>query len=228
MWGLGYFTLPVGQDPETASKNICIFPGIPDKVLPFANPEAPYQLYQCSTDGISAENITPICRVLRPILLTTPRVYLDTSAVSYLSQEDSPEYTAVTRKFWEAAKDGKLSLYLSDVTLEELYRCPEPKRTTLFDFLQQVPYTQITAMECPGIGDIVQSIRDLGIFPKRSDADVLHVAVALYAQVDIIASWNFKHLTNRSTVEGVRSLTVGKYNSHIDILTPGKIMEVYL
>lgn len=228
MWCLGYFTLPVGQYLDGADKNICIFPDVVAKVLHTAHPEGPYQLYQCSTDGTLAENIIPIERVLCPILLATPRVYLDTSAVSYLSQEDSPKSMAATHKFWESAKQGKLSLYLSDITLEELYRCPEPKRTILFDFLRQVPYTQITAMDCPGIDAIVKRIKGLGIFPKRSDADVLHVAVSIYAQVDVIASWNFKHLSNKSTVDGIRSLIIGKSNSHMDILTPEKIVEVYL
>lgn len=228
MWCLGYFTLPVEQNPDSADKNICIFPDVVAKVLHTAHPEGPYQLYQCNTDGSSVECILPIARVLCPVLLTTPRVYLDTSAVSYLSQNDSPESMTATHKFWEAAKQGKLSLYLSDITLEELYRCPEPKRAVLFDFLRQVPYTQITALDCPGIDDIIQSIKGLGIFPKRSDADVLHVAVSIYAQVDVIASWNFKHLSNKSTVDGIRSLIVGKSNSHMDILTPEKIMEVYL
>ena len=229
MFVTGYFTLPVGQKPEEAAPNICVFPDKVQRSLQSSDPCGAYQLYRCDTpDGVIAENVVPVCRVQKPLLLYTPRVYLDTSAISYLSQEDSPKEMEITQRFWDAAKEMSFLIQLSDITLGELYRCPEPKRSQLFDFLQQVHYNRFEAYACPGVDDIVKRIVDLGIFPKRSGADILHVAVALYAQSDVIASWDVKHLANRDTVERIRSLVIGQYNSHVDILTPEKIMEVYL
>ena len=48
------------------------------------------------------------------------RVYLDTSVISHLLQEDVPEKMADTRQLWEMFRNGKYDVYLSTVTLEEL------------------------------------------------------------------------------------------------------------
>ena len=57
------------------------------------------------------------------------KVYLDTSVISHLMQEDVPEKMADTLKLWDMFKDGKYDVYLSTVTLEEVSDCPEPLGT---------------------------------------------------------------------------------------------------
>ena len=53
------------------------------------------------------------------------KVYLDTSVISHLLQEDVPEKMADTRQLWEMFKAGKYDVYLSTVTLRELQKCSE-------------------------------------------------------------------------------------------------------
>ena len=47
------------------------------------------------------------------------KVYLDTSVISHLLQEDVPEKMADTRQLWEMFKNGKYNVCLSAVTLRE-------------------------------------------------------------------------------------------------------------
>ena len=47
------------------------------------------------------------------------KVYLDTSVISHLLQEDVPEKMADTRQLWEMFKNGKYDVCLSAVTLRE-------------------------------------------------------------------------------------------------------------
>lgn len=226
---MGHFTLPVGQDPEDVyNVDICIFREKVGSVLATADKDGAYMLYQCVDDNGMPSNIVPICRVRKPLLLGLPAVYLDTSAVSYIQQEDAADKMAATLKFWEAAKDYKFMLYLSDVTLEELLRCPEPKRTTMFDFLKRVSYATIQTTGHDGINRLGNEIREMGILPQRSGADIIHIAAAIYARCDVIASWNFKHLVNPSTVKGARTVALENCCGSIDILTPERILEVYL
>lgn len=56
------------------------------------------------------------------------KVYLDTSVISHMFQDDAPEKIADTRKLWELFKEDKYDIYLSTVTLEELSDCKEPKK----------------------------------------------------------------------------------------------------
>ena len=45
------------------------------------------------------------------------RVYLDTSVISHLLQEDVPEKMADTRQLWVMFRNGQHDVYLSTVTL---------------------------------------------------------------------------------------------------------------
>lgn len=230
MGGIGYFTLPFGRDPDTATGiSVCVggHPGIAS-VMGTACSDGPYVLYQCTDRGGIPFGSVPVCRVSRPLLVGIPAVYLDTSAISYLKQDDSPIETMATLKFWEAARLGRLSLYLSDVALDELDRCAEPKRSILFDLLGTVMYTKITAIGSPEIERLVHNIRALGILPKKSVADTYHIAAAIHARCDVIASWNFKHLTKRETVEGIRTIALTNGCGSIDICSPERILEVYV
>lgn len=42
-------------------------------------------------------------------------VYLDTSVVSYLNQEDTPERMQETLQLWELFKQGQYEVYISDI-----------------------------------------------------------------------------------------------------------------
>ena len=68
------------------------------------------------------------------------KVYLDTSVISHLVQEDVPEKMTDTRRLWEMFRDNKFNVYLSTVTLEEIAECPEPKKTQLIQYLRQIHF----------------------------------------------------------------------------------------
>lgn len=51
------------------------------------------------------------------------KIYLDTSVVSYLMQNDVPEKMKNTNRLWELFKQGQFELYLSHVTLDEIDDC---------------------------------------------------------------------------------------------------------
>ena len=71
------------------------------------------------------------------------KVYLDTSVISHLLQDDVPEKMADTRQLWEMFKDGKYDVYLSTVTLREIQKCSEPKKTQLIDCLNEIQFTTL-------------------------------------------------------------------------------------
>ena len=50
-------------------------------------------------------------------------MYLDTSVISHLIQEDVPEKMADTRKLWEMFLNGVYDVCLSTVTLQEIDDC---------------------------------------------------------------------------------------------------------
>ena len=51
------------------------------------------------------------------------KVYLDTSVVSYLYQEDAFERMQDTLALWELFRQGVYEVYISDIVLREIDRC---------------------------------------------------------------------------------------------------------
>ncbi len=151
------------------------------------------------------------------------KVYLDTSVISHLLQEDVPEKMADTRKLWEMFKDGKYDVYLSIVTLEEVGDCPEPKRSELRKFLEQINYSVIDITD--ELESVAQKIIEMGILTKKSYDDCQHIAAAVVEECDCIISWNFKHIVNIKTIHGVRAITNLTCYKTIDILSPSVLLE---
>lgn len=151
------------------------------------------------------------------------KVYLDTSVISHLLQEDVPEKMADTRKLWDMFKDGKYDVYLSTVTLEEIADCPEPKKSKMYDYLEQIDYTPIKITD--DVSDIAQQIIDMGILTRKSYDDCQHIAAAVVNACDCIISWNFKHIVNIKTIRGVRAITNLEGYKPIEILNPSVLLE---
>ena len=151
------------------------------------------------------------------------KVYLDTSVISYLLQEDAPEKMADTRKLWEMFTEGKYDVYLSTVTLEEVAGCPEPKRSELRKFLEQIKYTVLEITD--EMETVANKIIDMGILTKKSYDDCQHIAAAVVTECNCIISWNFKHIVNIKTIHGVRAITNLTGYKAIDILSPTVLLE---
>ena len=151
------------------------------------------------------------------------KIYLDTSVISYLLQEDAPEKMADTRQLWKMFTDGKYDVYLSTVTLEEAAACPEPKRSELRKFLEQIKYTVLEITD--EMETVANKIIDMGILTKKSYDDCQHIAAAVVTECNCIISWNFKHIVNIKTIHGVRAITNLTGYKAIDILSPTVLLE---
>lgn len=151
------------------------------------------------------------------------KIYLDTSVISYLTQDDAPEKMSSTVKLWELFKTKKYEVYLSTVTLQEIDDCPEPKRSVLYQRLGEIEYTIIDAKKM--ISNIARQLVDMKILPPKSYDDCQHIAAAVESGCDCIISWNFKHIVNIKTIRGVRAITNLKGYKPIEILNPSVLLE---
>lgn len=151
------------------------------------------------------------------------KIYLDTSVISYLAQEDAPDKMLNTISLWQMFKAGKYDLYLSTVTLQEIEDCPEPKKSILFQHLSEIKYTIIDIKQM--VSDIARQLIDMRILPPKSYDDCQHIAAAVETGCDCIVSWNFKHIVNIKTIRGVRAITNLKGYKPIEILNPSVLLE---
>ena len=67
---------------------------------------------------------------------------------------------------------------------------------------------------------IGRQIIDLGILKEKNRDDANHIGVAVANGMDYVISWNFKHMINIKTVNGVRAITNLRNYKPIDLVTP--------
>lgn len=151
------------------------------------------------------------------------RVYLDTSVVSYLDQQDAPEKMAETKEVWERIKEGDYEVFISTLVIDELQKCREPKRTLLLDFLRQIEFTLLEVNE--ETVRLAEKFIDFGVLKKKSFEDCQHIAAAILSSCDIIVSWNFKHIVNVKTIRGIKVVTTLEGYKDILIYPPSALLE---
>lgn len=151
------------------------------------------------------------------------KIYLDTSVISHLYQQDAPEKMADTLLLWKDISDGLYDVYLSDTTLQEISACKSEKFEILLGYLAQIEYTIIS--ETDEIDSVAQMIIDMGILRQKSFDDCVHIASAVVTSCDYIVSWNFKHMVNVKTINGVRAISNLHGYRTIDIVQPTMLLR---
>lgn len=151
------------------------------------------------------------------------KIYLDTSVISHLQQDDVPDKMNDTLKLWEEIKQGKYDVYISDVTLDEIMKCHEPKRTLLLQRLNDIEYTLLNVNS--EIYDVAQKFIDNNILTDKSFDDCRYIACSIVNECDIIVSWNFKHIVNYKTIRGVKLVSLITGYDAVAIYSPTILIE---
>ena len=150
-------------------------------------------------------------------------IYLDTSVISYLDAKDIPEKMRDTITLWEDIRQGKYDVYVSDVTLEEINECGKPKRDVMFKYLSEIEYKTLSInIEAE---ELAKKIIEMGILKQKSYDDCVHIAIAVVNNCNYIVSWNFKHLVNIKTINGVRAITNLNGYRLIDLVPPTMLIQ---
>jgi predicted nucleic acid-binding protein len=152
------------------------------------------------------------------------KIYLDTSVISYLDQHEQAEKRAETHRLWDKIKAGEFDVVISDVTEAEINDCDDEKRKTLTDYLKQIRYTVSVFGDDKGV-EIVNKIIENGILRRANIDDCRHLAMAIISGCDAIVSWNFKHIVNYKTIDGVRTITMSEGYPNILIFSPASLIE---
>ena len=146
------------------------------------------------------------------------KVYLDTSIINFLYINDSPEYRKATEVFFSnvVTKD-KIEAYISNIVIDEINQTKnnEHKDKLLETFNKYKNIRTLVAEDnmVNEIASLGENYIKNGIIPSTKVADSFHIAYSTLFQMDILLSWNFKHLANISKEHKIITLnrTLGYY-----------------
>ena len=152
------------------------------------------------------------------------KIYVDTSIIGYLYQETQPEKMAETHALWKQIKNGVYKVVISNLLLEELGNNPnEEIKNILLGFLAEIDYEIVPLT--PEIERLAVLIISQGILTKKSYEYCLHIATALVNDCNLLVSWNFRHLVNIRTINGVRAISNLEGYRNVDIVSPTLLIQ---
>ena len=151
-----------------------------------------------------------------------PRIYVETSVWSYAFADDAPESRLATLAFFDFARSGKYDLFLSEVVLAEIGRATQELAKSLRELIQDIRPAQL---ELDRESDqLAQVFLESGAVPPSKVEDAQHVAVAVVNELDMLVSWNYRHLVNVRRREAFQHISAMRgYYKPLHIVTPQEI-----
>ena len=152
------------------------------------------------------------------------RVYIETTIPSYLTSWPSPKvvhagHQISTRDWWENHRD-RFELFTSLVTHQEANSGDPDAAKRRMDSLEGIPLLAIT----PECESIAQGILNSGLIPAKADRDALHIGVATFHAMDVLLTWNIRHIANATIRQELRDLIASLGYSLPTICTPEELL----
>ena len=150
------------------------------------------------------------------------KVYLETTMFNYYFDKTKNAQPAAVA-FFEAIGSGQFEGYTSVYTYNELEKAPEPQRTNMLNLIEKY---RIAVLDASDEADqLAKKYITNNIIPRKKIMDALHIAVASVNDMDIIMSFNFKHINKLKTkslvpatnlISGYRGIIIAQPEEVID------------
>ena len=133
------------------------------------------------------------------------QIYIETSVVSYYVSRPSKNlviagHQATTIDFWAILDDYEV--YISDIVIQEASQGDDVQAKKRLDAISDLPALKIDD-ETKALARALLNGRAI---PEKHPEDALHIAVAARHGIDVIVTWNFKHINNPFTRMMVRQV----------------------
>ena len=128
------------------------------------------------------------------VMMGKPRVYLETSVVSYLTARPSRDVVVVghqqiTRDWWQTRR-GSYHLVASQLVVQEANAGDEKAAQARLELLDEVELIETKEAAL----NLSRELVERGPLPESAAADALHIAIAVTTGVDYLLTWNCRHL----------------------------------
>jgi len=153
-----------------------------------------------------------------------PRVYLETSVVSYLTARPSRDlvrtaHQQITREWW-ATRD-RFDLYVSQYVLDEAAAGDAGAAALRLDALKDVPLLELSE-EVTALG---RQLLRAAALPAKAEIDALHIAVTAVNGLDYLLTWNCAHIANATMRPKIEAICRAVDIEPPIICTPMELME---
>lgn len=126
-----------------------------------------------------------------------PRVYLETTFISYLAARPSRDliqaaHQQVTREWWDK-HSADFDLFVSPMVIQESSVGDPDAAQRRLEVIHSLPSLDLTDQA----RTLARILLEENAIPQMSAEDAVHVALAAVHGMDYLLTWNLKHLQTR-------------------------------
>ncbi len=147
------------------------------------------------------------------------KIYLDTSVIGGCFDDEFAEWS---NKLMDELRHGFYVPVVSDLTEAEIAKAPEQVQHVLIDLLKRNCEVLIETVESM---ELAQKYIATGILSSNYEDDARHVAIATTNNVDMIVSWNFKHIVHYEKIRRFNSVNLLEGYKPIEIFSPREVVH---
>jgi len=156
------------------------------------------------------------------------RIYIESTIPSYVAARPAHDLLQAARqqmtKDWWHLKCGQHELFTSQVTLDEIADGERAMAQRRLEIMAAVPVLDLT----PDAATLTLRILASGLLPATADSDAAHIALATVHKMDILLTWNCRHIANGAIQVRLRRVVQSLGYELPAICTPDELIgELY-
>ena len=145
------------------------------------------------------------------------RIYIDTSVIGgCFDQEFSRWSNGLVKDF----RLGNLKPVISEIVAVEISRAPQEVKEKYLEIIKMGAEELIANDEVDALAEAYEGNK---ILTSRFMEDMIHIALATVANVDVLASWNFKHIVHFDKIIQFNAINIKMGYKKIEIYSPREV-----
>lgn len=147
------------------------------------------------------------------------RIYVDTSVIGGCFE---PEFAASSNSLFQDFETGTYLPVVSEIVAAEIEDAPEAVRMRYADLVAFGAEILEVDQSIVSLAEVYQERKILT--PKFYD-DGLHIALATTAEVDVLVSWNFKHIVHYQKIRLFNAVHLELGYKPLQIYSPREVAQ---
>ncbi|MDR0868521.1 MAG: PIN domain protein [Planctomycetota bacterium] len=143
------------------------------------------------------------------------RIYLENSAIGGYFDD---EFAVSTRRLFAGFRAGRYQAVISAHVIAELEQGAPAK---VKENLQTIDYEEYPVND--EMLALAEKYLAEGIVTSKYYSDALHIAAATVLNIDVLVSWNFKHIVNFDKIRLFNAVNLREHYRPLEIRTPQEV-----
>ncbi|OHD62086.1 MAG: PIN domain protein [Spirochaetes bacterium GWF1_49_6] len=146
------------------------------------------------------------------------KLYLDTSVIGGCFDKEFEQYS---NRLFDNIRKGGLIAVVSDITAYEISKAPSFVKEVILSIPPEYIETVETTDE---MRKLAERYMESKIVSEKYELDALHIAIATVIKIDVLVSWNFRHIVNFQKIHQFNAVNLKEGYPVLDIRTPMEVI----